>query len=144
MGQTVSIEKKPSDVPAFVDRVVRPLTRAFNPLVLRVAGSRLFPMWALLYHRGRKSGRVYTSPITAIPRGEWFWLGLAFGEESGWARNVLAAGQGRVRYRGVEYNLTEPTVVDGDAVGSELPPITRFFMRLAGVQKVLRMRGRRA
>src|SRR5881628_3581670 len=106
MAANLSVKQKPDDVSSIVDRVVRPLTAVFNPMIMRVAGTRFSPMWSVLRHRGRKSGRIYTTPVTAIPRGEWFWLGLAFGEESGWARNVLANGQGDLRYRGVDYHLT--------------------------------------
>ena len=34
---------KPTDVPVFVDRIVRPLTHLFNPLVVRIAGGWWFP-----------------------------------------------------------------------------------------------------
>src|SRR3989442_16034883 len=74
---------KPSDVPGFVDQIVRPLTHLLNPLILRVAGGRWFPMFSLLHHRGHKSGRIYATPVTGFPRGGFFWLGLAFGQDSG-------------------------------------------------------------
>lgn len=94
MEQTVS---KPNEVSNFVDRIVRPLTRRLNPSIMRVAGGRWFPMFSVLHHRGHRSGRIYATPISAMPRGEFFWLGLSFGQDSGWARNVLAAGECAVR-----------------------------------------------
>ena len=131
---------RPADVPGFVDRVVRPLTHLFNPFILRIAGG-WFPLFSLLHHRGRKSGRVYATPVTAFPRGSYFWLGLAFGENSGWARNVLAAGDAELRYRGTDYHLVEATVVNVADVDSRLvPPIVRLGSAVAGVHKVLRMR----
>lgn len=130
----------PSDVPGFVDRIIRPLTHLFNPLILRIAGGWWFPMFSLLHHRGHKSGRIYATPVTAFPRGDWFWLGLAFGQNSGWARNVLAGGDADLRYRGRDYHLVEATVVDIADVKSELPGIVRFGSTLAGIHKVLRMR----
>ncbi len=39
-----------TDVPGFVDRIIRPLTHLFNPLILRVAGGWWFPMFSLLHH----------------------------------------------------------------------------------------------
>src|ERR1700693_1392293 len=93
---------KPSNVSTIVDRIVRPLTRIFNPVIMRVAGGRWFPMWSVLHHRGHRSRRMYSTPVSLIPRGEYFWLGLAFGPEAGWARNVLAAGECVVRYRATE------------------------------------------
>jgi deazaflavin-dependent oxidoreductase (nitroreductase family) len=129
-----------TDVPKFVDRIVRPLTHRLNPLILRIAGG-WFPLFSLLHHRGHKSGRVYATPVTAFPRGGYFWLGLAFGENSGWARNVLAAGDAELRYRGSDYHLVEATVVSvADVEAKLVPPMVRIGSAVAGVHKVLRMR----
>ena len=133
-------ESKATDVSGLVDRVIRPLTHLLNPLILRVAGGWWFPMFSLLHHRGRKTGRIYTTPVTGFPGSGWFWLGLAFGEGSGWARNVVAAGEADLRYRGTDYHLVDAAVVDIADVKSELPPIVRLGSRLMGMDKVLRMR----
>ncbi len=129
-----------TDVPGFVDRIIRPLTHLLNPLILRIAGGRWVPMFSLLHHRGRKSGRVYATPVTAFPRGGFFWFGLAFGENSGWARNVIAAGDADLRYRGSDYHLVEAAVVEIADVKSELPPVVHYGSRLAGMHKTIRMR----
>jgi deazaflavin-dependent oxidoreductase (nitroreductase family) len=107
---------------------------------MRVAGGRWVPMWSLLEHRGHRSGRTYATPISAMPRGEFFWISLAFGQESGWARNVLAAGECVLRYRATDYKLVEPVVVDSASVRFELPQLLRFGLPMMGVHKVLRMR----
>ena len=140
MQNNVAIEKRPEAVSGIVDRVIRPLTRVFNPLILRVAGGRWFPMFSLLHHRGHRSGRAYTTPVTALPHGGYFWLGLAFGTSSGWARNVLAAGECDLRYRGVDYHLVEPAVLEIADVRSQLSLIERAFPRLVGAHQTLRMR----
>jgi len=137
---TATTASKAGDVPGFVDRIVRPLTHLFNPLILRIAGGRWFPMFSLVHHRGHKSGRIYATPVTAFPRGGYFWFGLAFGEHSGWARNVLAAGEADLRYRGTDYHLAEAAVVEIEHVKRELPPVVRYGSALAGMHKVLRMR----
>ena len=137
---TTADTSRPTDVPTFVDRIVRPLTHLLNPLILRVAGGWWFPMFSLLHHRGRRSGRVYATPVTAFPRHGWFWLGLAFGQDSGWARNVIAAGDADLRYRGTDYHLTDAKVVDIADVKSDLPPAVRYGSALMGMHKVLRMR----
>jgi deazaflavin-dependent oxidoreductase (nitroreductase family) len=139
MSTTTELSR-PADVSGFVDRIVRPLTLRLNPIIVRVAGG-WFPLFSLLHHRGHKSGRIYATPVTAFPRGGYFWLGLAFGEDSGWARNVLAAGEAELRYRGTDYHLVEATVVNVADVESKLvPPIVRLGSAVAGVHKVLRMR----
>lgn len=128
------------DVTGFVDHIVRPLTHRLNPLILRLAGGWWFPMFSLVHHRGHKSGRIYATPVTALPRGGYFWFGLAFGENSGWARNVLAAGDADLRYRGTDYHLVEAEVVEIADVKSMLPPLVRYGSALAGMRKTLRMR----
>src|SRR3989442_1664952 len=74
------------------------------------------------------------------PRFGFCWLGLAFGQDSGWARNVLAAGEADLRYRGADYHLVEARVVEVADVKRELPPIVRLGNALMGMHKVLRMR----
>jgi deazaflavin-dependent oxidoreductase (nitroreductase family) len=137
---TGASRSKPSDVSGLVDRFVRPLTRIINPLILRIAGRRWAPMWSLLHHRGHRSSRTYSTPISALPHGEFFWISLAFGQDSGWARNILAAGECLLRYRATDYHLVEPVVVDASSVRSELPLLMRVGLPLMGVHKILRMR----
>jgi deazaflavin-dependent oxidoreductase (nitroreductase family) len=139
MNTTTELSRS-SDVPGFVDRIVRPLTHLLNPLILRVAGGWWFPMFSLVHHRGHKSGRIYATPVTAFPRGGWFWFGLAFGQDSGWARNVRAAGEADLRYRGADYRLVEPAVVDVADVKSDLPAMVRIGSAVMGMHKSLRMR----
>ena len=129
---------KPADVSGFVYRVIRPLTRIFNPFIKRVAGGRWFPMFSLLRHRGHRSGRTYSTPVTALPHGGFFWLGLAFGQDSGWARNVLSAGEATMRYRAKDYHLVEPTVFE--EIPRDLPVVMRIGSSVMGAHKVLRMR----
>jgi deazaflavin-dependent oxidoreductase (nitroreductase family) len=55
----------------------------------------------LLEHRGRRSGRTYTTPVEAIAeRGGEIIVSPARGRRGDWYRNVLAGGLDRVRLRG--------------------------------------------
>jgi deazaflavin-dependent oxidoreductase (nitroreductase family) len=140
MQDNMVMPGKPEAVSPVVDRVIRPLTRIFNPIIMRIAGRRISPLFSLLHHRGHRSGRTFTTPVTALPHGGFFWLGLAFGTNSGWARNVLAAGECDLRYRGVDHHLVEPEVLEIADVRSELSLMERLFPRLVGAHQVLRMR----
>jgi deazaflavin-dependent oxidoreductase (nitroreductase family) len=131
--------KIPAQMSIF-ERYLRPLVGKVNPRVMRLAGTRWSPTVAILKHRGHRSGRVYTTPVSALPRGEFFWIGLAFGEEAGWVRNVMAAGEGELRYRGVDYRLIEPVAVEAAAVRSQLPLMLRLAGPIVGIHKILRMR----
>src|SRR6266576_2850148 len=83
--------------PAAIVRVlVRPLTKVLNPLMVRLAGRRFFPM-AQIHHVGRRSGKAYVTPTSAHVRGDVLLIGLTFGNQSDWSRNVRPAAGCTVR-----------------------------------------------
>ena len=135
--------KKPTEMSIF-ERYLRPLIGKVNPRIMGLAGTRWSPTFSVLKHRGHRSGRIYTTPVSALPRGGFFWIGLAFGEDAGCTRNVLAAGECELRYRGTDYRLVEPVVVEGSAVRSQLPLMLRIAGPVVGIHKILRMRAIRA
>ena len=62
--------------PATIVRVlVRPLTKVLNPLMVRLARRRFFPM-AQIHHVGRRSGKAYVTPTSAHIRGGVLLIGL--------------------------------------------------------------------
>ena len=149
LPQSVDHETKPMNEPgakktpaelSIFERYLRSVVGKVNPRIMGLAGSRWSPTLSVLKHRGHKSGRVYATPVTALPRDGFFWIGLAFGEEAGWARNVLAAGECELRYRGADFRLVEPVVVDHAAARSLLPLLLRIAGPIFGIRKVLRMR----
>jgi deazaflavin-dependent oxidoreductase (nitroreductase family) len=114
-------------------------TRHLNPLMLSLAGSRL-PMFAVLHHRGRRSGRSYTTPVGARPTADGFVIPLTFGERADWFRNVQAAGGCVIRWKGVNYPVIEPVVVDWATVRSAFSPIERVVVPLIGIEQFVRLR----
>ena len=74
------------------------------------------PSWAVLIHRGRKSGTEYRTPVAVTIRDGSLMVPIGYGEESDWLRNLLAAGGGQVMHRGKTRALTNPRVVDRDEV----------------------------
>src|SRR3954463_4435215 len=83
--------------------------RVINPLAARCAGS--FPPYAVLEHRGRRSDRVYRSPIVALPTRGGVLIALTFGSGSDWVRNVHATGTARLLYAGRWRDLDSPLVL---------------------------------
>ena len=116
------------------------LVNTVNPRIMGLAGRRWSVTASALKHRGHRSGRIYTTPVSALPRGGFFWIGLAFGEDAGWTRNVLAAGECDLRYRGADYHLVDPVVVERSAVRSQLPLLLQIAGPIVGIRKILRMR----
>jgi deazaflavin-dependent oxidoreductase (nitroreductase family) len=115
-------------------------TRLFNPLTRRFAGSRGFPPFALVRHRGRRSGREYATPIGARPTADGFVIPLTFGQSADWFRNVQAAGECVIRWRGVEYPVVAPQVIDWPSARSAFAPIERVALPLLGIAQFMRLR----
>ena len=90
--------------------------KTFNRLALLVAGRRLVPVWGVLRHSGRKSGREYSTPLAFVSTPGAFFIGLPWGRGTDWVRNVRAARRCTVRLGGHEYECTEPEFVDREVV----------------------------
>ena len=115
-------------------------TRYLNPLMLSLAGGHRLPMLAVLYHRGRRSGRSYATPVGARPIRDGFVIPLTFGARSDWFRNVQAAGGCMIRWKGVKYTMSEPVVVDWSAVRSAFYPVEQVFVPLIGIEQFVLLR----
>ena len=138
-----SVLDRPTHPSAFVRIVMRPMTHVFNPFIRRLAGGRHMGMAAQIHHRGRRSGRMYVTPASARLDGRTFWIPLTFGSGSDWCRNVRAAGQCTIRWKGVDYPATRPVVVDRaaalSAASGSFKRRERAMMRMIGITQFLRM-----
>jgi deazaflavin-dependent oxidoreductase (nitroreductase family) len=127
-----------------ISRVTKTLlrlgTRLLNPLILSLAGSRRMPMFAVIHHRGRRSGRSYSTPLGARPTADGFIIPLTFGKQADWFRNVQAAGGCVIRWKGADYPLTEPEVVDWASARSAFYPLERVVMPIIGIEQFVRLR----
>lgn len=70
--------------------------------------------WAVIVHTGRRSGREYRTPVVAFVKGSRVTIALAYGADSDWVRNLVAAGGGAIVRRGHESRLTDPAVAASD------------------------------
>ena len=120
--------------------VVRLIARFVNPLTLAVAGRRWMPVLGVIHHRGRRSGRVYDTPVGMRPFGDDFVMPRTFGANAAWYLNVEAAGWCVVTYRGHDYRLIEPEVIDYATAAPAFPRYERLQFRLIGITEYLRMR----
>jgi deazaflavin-dependent oxidoreductase (nitroreductase family) len=120
------------------------LTIAFGPIGRPLAGTRWFPLWAILRHTGRKSGTPYAIPIVALPTADGFVIPLPFGDGTQWLQNVLAAGGGGIRRRAYEYVVDQPVVADIDdpAIAGALPRPLRAVSKRLGITRWVRVRRR--
>lgn len=116
------------------------IARVVNPLLLARAGSRRLPAFAVIHHRGRRSGRVYTTPVGARKTPDGFVIPMTFGEQADWFRNVQAAGGCVITWNGAEYTMVEPEVMDWASARSAYYPLERALLPVFGVKQFVRLR----
>jgi len=121
-------------------QLVRFSARLINPLTLLIAGRRWMPIVGVLRHRGRKSGRIYATPLGIRPLGDSFVMPRTFSEQAAWYLNVKAAGWCVITYRGHDYTLIDPQVIDYSAAAPAFPRYELLQFRLIGIKEYLRMR----
>ncbi|MGV0782111.1 nitroreductase family deazaflavin-dependent oxidoreductase [Mycolicibacterium sp. XJ775] len=86
------------------------------------------PGWAVVIHRGRKSGRTFRTPLWAFRREHGYVIALTYGPQADWVRNVLAAGGCELESRRHTYRLTAPEVYTDDKA-TDMPAFIRFMLR---------------
>jgi deazaflavin-dependent oxidoreductase (nitroreductase family) len=119
-------------------RFRRGVNRYINPITRPVA--RRLPTFAILTHRGRKTGRTYRTPINVFRRCNRYFFFLTYGSDVQWVKNVLATGSCSIETRGRVVELVEPELVTDPKLGPA-PPHVRFVeRRIAGATQYVRMR----
>jgi deazaflavin-dependent oxidoreductase (nitroreductase family) len=114
-----------------VNRYVNPFTR---PVAKRLPG------FAILSHRGRKTGRTYRTPINVLHKDNgYYFIFLTYGSDVQWVKNVLATGSCSIETRGRVVELVEPELIT-DPELRPAPPHVRFVERIAGVTQYIRTR----
>lgn len=89
-------------------RFIRFIRNRINAAVLLLAGHASL---ADLEHVGRRSGVVRHTPLRAVRRGDTVVVGVGFGPESDWLKNIRAAGRCRMRLGRELLELGEPRIV---------------------------------
>lgn len=86
--------------------------------------------WAVIHHRGRRSGREYSTPVFAWKSGNRLGVAVVYGAESDWLLNALAAGSARVTRAGRTYTWTGLHVVPARSSG--LSAVARAYAKPFG------------
>ena len=121
----------------FRKRQVAAFHRAItNPIANRFA-TRL-PGFGVVTNVGRKSGRVYRTPVNVFWEPNGFLIALTYGPDSGWVKNVLASGGCQLETRGVLYHLCMPTVIH-DPTRRQFPVLVRVILGLISANDFLRL-----
>jgi deazaflavin-dependent oxidoreductase (nitroreductase family) len=115
-------------------------TRLFNRFVMPLAGSRLMPLYGVITHRGRRSGKSFRTPVVIRPTQGGFIVPMPWGETTDWYRNIRAAGECVVRWNGRDYAMTQPEVLDAEAASGAFSRVQVAGMRRFNIRQVLLLR----
>ena len=122
-------------------RIFGLFTPILNRFVTRIAGRRYVPLYVLLRHRGRRSGRAYATPVVGMRVPGGFAIPMAFGEGADWYRNIVAEGGATIRRQGTEHQLADPAAIDPDSASSPFPNWQKPVFRALGIRRFLFLKG---
>ena len=107
-----------------------------NRIAIRFAAQ--LPGFAIVTNVGRKSGRLYRAPVNVFRTPDGFLIALTYGRDSGWVRNVLAAGSCQLETRRVQYQLFRPVLVR-DPTRRQFPAVVRAVLGLIDANDFLQL-----
>jgi deazaflavin-dependent oxidoreductase (nitroreductase family) len=120
-------------------RAPRTLSRLVNPVILLFAGTRLFPFYGVIQHRGRRSGLRYRTPVVVGATHDALVVPMPWGEHTDWYRNVRGAGECVIRWKGRDYRVGPPEVIDADQATAAFGAAARAMMRRMGITRCVRL-----
>jgi deazaflavin-dependent oxidoreductase (nitroreductase family) len=98
----------------------------------------VLPGFGVIVHRGRKTGRMYRTPVNVFTTRGGCTVALTYGTESEWLHNVLADGGCVLETRGRRVQLIHPRVVH-NPTRPPVPAPIRLILRLGNVSDFLEM-----
>jgi deazaflavin-dependent oxidoreductase (nitroreductase family) len=125
--------------PSRSQELLRAISRATAPISRPLAGHRFLPLWAVLRHRGRRTGREYAVPVAIRATEEAFVIAIPFGERTQWVRNVVEAGGCTIRWQAAEHPATAPSIIGYEEAAPAFSPMQRWILRRAGVSRFVRL-----
>ena len=111
-------------------RVARFNKRVTNPVTRHIAF--WMPGFAIVSHVGRRSGRLYRTPVNVFQDGDRYLFALTYGADSDWVMNVLAAGGCEIETRRKTVELRDPKRFT-DPTQHLIPNPARWILRLLDV-----------
>ena len=96
------------------------------------------PGFGILTHVGRKSGKVYRTPVNVFRVPNGFIIALTYSSQSEWVKNVLAACGCELKTRGKKYQLSAPKVVR-DPTRCRFPIPVRLVLGVVGADEYMEL-----
>lgn len=92
------------------------------------------PGFALIVHRGRRSGLEYRTPVNAWVGDEDVIVALTYGRDTDWLKNLAAADGGLVIAGRETYQVGRPGLIGLDGM-NRMPAPARPILRLIEVDE---------
>ena len=121
-------------IPKAVARFNRYVT---NPIARRVAGWA--PMFAILYHQGRRSGKRYSTPINIFRADGGFVIALTYGPDVEWVKNIGETQEAEIRYRSRQIRVVRPQRISTSEGMAAMPRLVRLILRMINVTEFLHL-----
>ena len=134
------MEHQPSNLRSKIMDGIRVFNKyIFNRFTLALTKSGKGP-FSIVYHKGRRSGRTYRTPVLASYVDGMIIIPLSYGENVDWLRNVLAQGRCEIVRKKKSIIATNPEVVDSSVAYEVLPEKRRELFERHKMEKFLRLR----
>lgn len=108
--------------------------RVVTNKITKPAASRLGG-FTVLHHVGRKTGRLYETPLNAWKTDEGVVVALTYGDDVDWLKNARAAGMCTLTMGGQELRVGRPEPVGTDIGLSRVPRSIALILKMLGVDQ---------
>lgn len=128
-----------------IDLAVMPIPKPVARFNKRFTNKALWPLvrhsgsFAQLVHRGRSSGRTYTTPVNVFDIDGGLVLALTYGRDVDWVKNVFSDGGCDVIRNDATSHCVNPRLVPIAEVRSAIPRSVRAILRVLNVADFVRM-----
>ena len=94
--------------------------------------------FGLIEHSGRRTHRLYRTPVLAFRRHGGFVIALTYGPHTDWVQNVLAEGGCTLETQGLRLRLCRPRLTH-EQRNRPVPMPIGLVLRLAGISDFLEL-----
>jgi deazaflavin-dependent oxidoreductase (nitroreductase family) len=104
------------------------IKHSLNRLTAAIARTSFGP-FSIVRHTGRRSGRIYETPIIVQPTDGGFVIALTYGPDVDWYRNVLAANSCDILRHRQWYHVTAVEPIDFERGVRAFSPAQQAILR---------------
>ncbi len=103
--------------------------RITRPFAARLGG------FAVIHHRGRKSGTNYETPFNAWRHDDWIVVALTYGNKVDWLQNARAAEESVIVMKGQTIRVGQPVDLATEDGMMLVPSMVQRVLRLIRVDR---------